>query len=142
MEDRMNAVKMAVYLLSFALLIPVINGCGNDNNTALAPFQPEVINDADAFQFQVTGADNVTTVVSYTWQNSGTQATVNHSSVISGGSATVTILDANQTQVYTSGLTASSNEPTTAGTPGNWTIQVVLMGCSGTLNFRVETLTQ
>jgi hypothetical protein len=141
MEDIMKTLKTAICILSLSLLIPVLNGCGNDNNSALSPFQPEIINDADAFQFQVTDADNVTTVVSYTWQNSGTQATVNHSSVINSGSATVTVLDADQTQVYTSGLVASANEPTQAGTSGDWTIQVVLMECSGTLNFRVETFT-
>jgi hypothetical protein len=137
----MKTQKAAICILALVLTISILDGCGNDNNTALAPFQPEIINNAGAFQFQVTDANNVTTVVGYTWQNDGAQATVNHSSIINSGSATITILDASQTEVYTSGLLASANEPTNAGTAGAWTIQVVLMECSGTLNFRVETLT-
>lgn len=133
--------KSTICALALILIIPVLSGCGGNKNTALAPFQPEIINNAGSFQFQVTEANTVTTVATYTWQNDGTQATVNHSSVISSGSATITILDASQAQVYTSGLLASANEPTDAGTAGDWTIQVVLMECSGTLNFRVETFT-
>jgi len=127
--------------IGLGLILALAAGCGNDNNNTLAPFQPEIVNETDAFQFQVTNAENVTTVVSYTWQNTGTQATVNHSSTVNSGTATVTILDAQQTQVYTGGLVASANEPTQAGEAGAWTIQVVLMECSGTLNFRVETFT-
>jgi hypothetical protein len=137
----MKSNPVLLTMFGLGLILALVAGCGNDNNNTLAPFQPEVINDADAFQFQVTDAASVTTVVSYTWQNSGTQATVNHSSTISSGSATVTILDAQQTEVYTGGLVASANETTQAGEAGAWTIQVVLMECSGTLNFRVETFT-
>lgn len=127
--------------IGLGLILALGAGCGNDNNNTLAPFQPEIVNETDAFQFQVTNAENVTTVVNYTWQNTGTQATVNHSSTVNSGTATVTILDAQQTEVYSGGLVASANEPTLAGEAGAWTIQVVLMDCSGTLNFRVETFT-
>lgn len=141
MGGKMKISKLAICVFAPILTIPILSGCGGDKNTALAPFQPEIINNVGSFQFQVTDANTVTTVATYTWQNDGTQATVNHSSVISSGSATITILDASQTQVYTSGLLASANEPTDIGSAGNWTIQVVLMECSGTLNFRVETFT-
>jgi hypothetical protein len=137
----MKSYPGLLMIFGLGLMMILTVGCGNDNNNTLAPFQPEIVNDADAFQFQVTDADNVTTVVSYTWQNSGTQATINHSSVINSGSATVTILDAQQTQVYTSGLVSSANETSDAGTAGSWTIRVAMVECSGTLNFRVEALT-
>ena len=137
----MKSYPGLLMVIGLGLILALAGGCGNDNNNSLAPFQPEIINETDAFQFQVTNAENVTTVVSYAWQNTGTQATVNHSSAVNSGSATVTILDAQQTEVYSGGLVASANEPTVAGEAGAWTIQVVLMDCSGTLNFRVETFT-
>jgi hypothetical protein len=130
---------LTVFGLGLTLILTA--GCGNDNNNSLAPFQPEIINETDTFQFQITDAVDVTTIVEYAWQNSGTQATINHSSVIDAGYASITILDAQQTEVYSSSLVASANEPTDAGTAGAWTIQVALMECSGTLNFRVETFT-
>ncbi len=136
---KANYIKFALLLMALSMLL--VSGCGNDKPNSIAQFSPEIINNADAFQFQVTGATNVTTALSYTWQNAGTQATINHSSVVSEGTATVTILDASQTQVYTSGLVASANETSEVGATGAWTVQVALVGVSGTLNFRVETLT-
>jgi len=105
---------------------------------SLAPFQPEINNAADNFQFQATALKNVTTTVQYTWQNSGTAATVNHSSAVTGGSATLTIKDANGTAVYSGALVASGTPATSTGVAGGWSIQVVLTGVSGTLNFRVQ----
>ena len=103
-------------------------------------FQPEVINNADAFQFQITDGVNVTAVVSYPWTNTGTQATINHSTATTGGSATVTLFDADSIQVYTSGLVASATDQSSAGTTGTWYVQVVLTNFDGTANFRVEKL--
>lgn len=111
------------------------SGCSNNS---LAPFQPQINNAADNFQFQATGLTNVTTTVQYTWSNSGTQATVNHSSAVTGGTATLTIKDANGTQVYTGALVASANPTTSAGVAGSWTIRVDLVNTGGTLNFRVQ----
>ena len=107
---------------------------------SLAPFQPEIANNPDNFQFQATGLTGVTTTVQYTWQNSGAQATVNHSSAITGGSATLTIRDANNTQVYSGALVASGTPTTATGVAGAWTIIVQLSNTRGTLNFRVEKL--
>lgn len=47
------------------------------------------------FQFQATGVTNVTWTYTYTWSNSGTTASVNQSTTIAAGTATVAILDAN-----------------------------------------------
>ena len=137
----MKSNRVLLTLFALGLILALVAGCGNDSNNTLAPFQPEIINETDTFQFQITDAVDVTTIVEYVWQNSGTQATVNHSSVIDAGYASITILDAQQTEVYSGSLVASANETTNAGAAGAWTIQVALMDCSGTLNFRVETFT-
>jgi hypothetical protein len=129
-------------LVTVVALAAMLTACGSDNNTtnSLAPFSPEIVNNQDAFQFQVTDAENVTTTVSYTWQNTGTQATVNQSSTVTGGTVTVTLFDADSTQVYTSGLLASATEQSSVGTAGAWTVVVTLTNGSGTLNFRAEKL--
>ena len=106
----------------------------------LAPFQPEIVNNQDAFQFQATDVKNVTATLHYPWQNTGMQATVNHSTALTGGTATVTIFDADSAQVYTSPLLASATEQTVSGLAGTWTVKVVLTNASGTFNFRVEKL--
>lgn len=107
---------------------------------SLAPFQPEINNVADNFQFQATALTNVTTSVQYSWQNSGTAATVNHSSAVTAGTATLTVKDANGATVYSGALVASGTPSTTAGVAGAWSVHVALVNVSGTLNFRVQKL--
>ena len=119
-----------------------ILGCGSSNPPAapLSAFQPEIFNNADNFSFQATAVENVSATVIYNWSNSGAQATVNHSSAVDSGTAVLTIYDANDSLVYTNGLAASLNEPTTVGIAGNWRIRVVLTNCYGTLNFTTQKL--
>jgi len=126
---RGRATRFAMAALAFALL-----GCDD----ALAPFQPEITNAPDNFQFQATGLTGVTTVVQYTWQNTGTAATVNHSSAVTGGSALLIIRDAAGTQVYSGNLIPSGTPTTSSGVAGAWTIHVGLTNTGGTLNFRVQ----
>ncbi len=106
----------------------------------LAPFQPEITNVADAFQAQATGVTSVTFTRSYMWQNSGTRATVNHSTTTTAGSARVVIRDAGGAVVYDKALAASLNEPTTAGVAGAWRVALTLTNYSGTLSVRVQKL--
>lgn len=107
---------------------------------SLAPFQPEVTNATDNFQLQATGVTSVSATRTYSWSNTGTRATVNHSTTTSGGTARLVIRDAGGTSVYDGPLVASLNEPTTVGVAGTWTIELRLTGYSGTLNFRVQRL--
>jgi len=129
-------------ILVTGLLIALVSlGCGSDPApTSLSSFQPEIINAQDSFQFQATGLTGVTTTVTYTWDNTGTQATVNHSSAITAGTTLMELLDDSGVMVYSDSLKASANEPTAAGVAGTWTVRVTLTGVRGTLNFRAEAL--
>jgi hypothetical protein len=133
-----NAFSKSTLTL-LALVSVLFYGCSNNNNP-ISAFEPEVINNADAFQFQVTDATNVTATLSYSWSNTGTRASIDHSTALTDGSATVTILDNDNVQVYTSGLVASATDASNIGVPGTWTVTVVLTGFSGTANFRAEKL--
>ncbi|HYL21313.1 MAG TPA: hypothetical protein VEU74_06115 [Gemmatimonadales bacterium] len=127
------SVPLLLSLAAAALLV----GCSSSTGP-LAPYQPQINNVADNFQFQATGVNNVTWTYTYTWSNSGTSASVNQSTTATAGSATLTILDQNGTQVYSQSLTANGTFPTTTGVTGNWTIKVVFTSYSGTVNFRVQ----
>ena len=132
-------MKQFFKLLSVSLTIIFLIGCSSsDSNFLSSQFEPEIVNTADAFQFQATGVENVTTTLNYDWNNSNTQATINHSSTVSDGTVTVTIFDADSNQVYQSGLLASANEVSTSGTSGTWRIRVVLDHAYGTFNFSVQ----
>jgi hypothetical protein len=116
-------------------LAALVASCSED---PLAPFEPEINNATDSFQLQATNVRDVSTTLTYTWRNTGTVANINHSTTATGGSARLTIRAANGTQVYSHLLVPSLNEPTSVGTTGDWTIQLVLANYSGTLNFRVQ----
>ena len=120
-----------------ALLLCLVASCSSD---PLGAFQPQISNVADNFSLQATGVTNVTATLSYSWQNSGTRATINHSTTTQAGSALLVIKDAAGTTVYNKALSPSLNEPTTAGVAGTWSVQVTLTGYSGTLNFRAQKL--
>lgn len=126
-------------LVLLALCIPLA-AC-NKKSTSLAPFQPQIINTQDAFQFQATNVANVSTTLTYPWKNAGTRATVNHSTTTTGGSTLLTIKDSVGTTVYSKALVPSLNEPTSpVGIAGTWSVTVTLTNYSGTINFRVEKL--
>lgn len=128
-----SRIRSASVLLAFATLL----GCGDD---PLAPYQPQISNAADNFQLQATNVSNVTTTATYSWANSGTRATINHSTTTAAGSTLLIIKDATGATVYSKALSPSLNEPTTAGQAGTWSIQLTLTNYSGTLNFRAQKL--
>jgi hypothetical protein len=119
-------------------MVLLLGAC--DGTNVIGPEnQPEINNNTDNFQWQVTALDNVSQTLTYPWETTGANASVNQSSSMSGGSATLLITDADGTQVYSGSLADNGTFPTATGTAGTWTIEVTLSGVSGTLNFRVET---
>ncbi|NCQ34093.1 hypothetical protein GW813_03225 [bacterium] len=114
-------------------------GCGSGSNP-LAPFSPEIISNADSFQFQITDGKNVTVTETYTWTNPTNGVSVDHSTAKTDGGASMVIRDASGVQVYSSELKASGSEQSISGNPGDWTVQVIFSNFDGTANFRVEKL--
>jgi hypothetical protein len=131
----MNSASRA---LMAALLLPLslLSAC----DSPLDPFEPEIDAAQDNFQLQATGVTRVTSTLSWTWTNTGTRASIDHSTVTTAGNARVVIRDAAGVVVYDHDLEPSLNEPTAVGTSGSWTIQLHLDRYSGTLNFRAQKL--
>ena len=132
MSRRPVAAAVAVFAAA-----AFMNACGNSSGP-LAPFEPQINNAADNFQFQATGVTSVTWTYTYPWANSGDSATVNQATTTTAGSATLTILDHNGTQLYQQSLNANGTFGMTKGLHGNWTVKVVFTNYSGTVNFRVQ----
>ena len=131
--------RKSIRLRSAVLLaVACLGGC--DSPTAPG-IEPEITNEPDSFFYQVRDIRNVSGTWDYTWQNAGTAATVSHSSNAgSTGTATLTLLDATGTQVY-SGPLLTSGEPSTspAGVAGTWTVRVVFSGYSNSqVNFELS----
>jgi hypothetical protein len=133
------SMPRAGYAAGFAALAFVALAAACSNSTGpLAPFQPQINNIADDFQFQATGVTNVTWTYTYPWSNSGDSATVNQATTVTAGSAILTITDANGAQLYSQSLSANGTFGMTKGLHGLWTVKVVFTNYSGTVNFRVQ----
>ena len=107
---------------------------------SLSPFEPEITSATDNFQLQATGVTNVTSTIVYPWTNTGSRATINHSTTTTAGTAAIVVRDANNAVVYTKTLAPSLSETTTVGVAGGWKIELTMTNYSGTLNFRVQKL--
>ncbi len=123
-------------LMVGALLI--LSACGSDPTDPLADFEPQVNNATDSFELQATDVTEVGTVLQYAWENTGSLASVDHSTTTANGAAGLVIRDAAGTIVYDQGLVPSLNEDTAPGSAGTWTISLALSDYTGTLNFRVQ----
>jgi hypothetical protein len=80
----------------------------------------------------------VTQTLRYTWVNTGIRATIDQACAITAGTAVVNVRDSQGAMVYSAGLQNNGSFTSVAGQTGNWQIEVVLTGVSGTLNFRVQ----
>jgi len=122
----------------FAVVAAVTFAACSNGSGPLAPYQPQINNAADNFQFQATNAANVTWTYTYPWLNTGDSATVNQSTTITAGSAVLTISDSTGAQLYSQSLTANGTFGMTKGVHGHWTVKVVFVNFDGTVNFRVQ----
>jgi len=136
MRKHMTIPRM---LRTAAVVLSVVAFAACDGGVPLGPDnQVQVTNATDSFQWQASAMDNVSQALSYTWQNTGTTANIDQSGSLTGGSATLTVSDADGTEVYTRSMGETGTFQTTSGTSGMWTIEVTLSGANGMLNFRAQ----
>jgi hypothetical protein len=121
--------------LALALLTAA---CGTSN--ALAPqYQPQVVNTPNvAFSFQATGLQDVSDVVSYTWNASSGSVIIHPATSTTSGTITLNIKDAAGTVIYNGTVPATGDITPPAGAGGAWKIRVTLANYTGTINFAVQ----
>jgi len=138
----MEAV-MKTHRIQRALAVLAVAGLAACSSDPVGPgVQPQITNLVDDFGYQVSDVQNYSSTDDYTWQNTGTNASVDHSTSLTSGAATLVLLDANGTQVYSRALDASGSFPTATGAAGNWTIRIVYSSTtSPAVNFRVQKAT-
>ena len=120
-------------------VVLIVSGCGGKNLLTDSDFQAQLTNETDNFAFQASNLDGVTQTIQWTWQNTGTNATVTHASAITAGSATLTILDSDGQQLHSQPLAPSGTSGLGSGSPGGWIIRLALTDAEGTIDFEVQT---
>ena len=121
-------------LIAVALLV----ACGDGANVIGPSNQLQVTNAADDFQLQVSNLNNVTQTLRYTWSNTGDSASINQATVLTGGTAALTIRGPDSTVTYQSDLTANGTFHSGLSTIGTWFIELRLRKADGDVNFRVQ----
>lgn len=125
--------------LSVVALLAAV-ACGQAGTSPLQDaYQPQVTNLTDSFALQLTGVQNGSASLLYTWRNTGAFGTVDRSSAISGGTVTLVVRDAAGAQVYSGPLNGQTGSVATGtGVAGDWTVVVDFAGATGTINFRIQ----
>ena len=122
----------------------MLAGCGDSTTetapttTTPPPYQLELSNVANSFAYQASPLKSVSGLTAYTWRNDGTIANVNQSPSNLTGTASLVVLDAAGTQVYSRSLTDNGTFVTSAGTAGMWTVRINFSNVSGAVNFRLQ----
>lgn len=132
----MKTPKRFLTLASTLVAIWMVSGCGESNPTN--SFDPTVSNVTDDFIFRANNVYVVTTRLTYNWTNTGQTASVEHLSGTSGGTGTLSILDADGKPVYNNTLESSLTNSTTAGNPGVWSVILELNNYSGNIYFHLR----
>jgi hypothetical protein len=124
--------------LSAFVAIALLTGC-DVRVTAPPSYQTQVVNSRNDLAFQVTGLEDVTTDLQYSWVNDGTAASVVQSPTALTGAATLFIRDGAGVQVYQRTLAENGTFATTTGVPGTWTVRVSFAEANGALTLRVKS---
>lgn len=128
--------------LAILVIASLVPGCGSDPAQPVTPgVEPEVVNEVDVFQFQVSSIDGYTGTLNYTWSNTGTLANIDQSAAVTSGQAVLSLLDSNGVLVYSEDLSVDGSYASAAGVAGDWSIRVEFTQMQGTLNFRTEKRT-
>ena len=128
----MHTITTPARRLATALVLLTLSACG-DSSIFGPDNQLQVSNNTDQFSLQAQTIADQSGTDSYNWVVTTASASVSHANAaLTAGTATVTILDADGTQVYTAPLSDASNgEDTTAsGTAGTWTVTVTMNGAT------------
>ena len=127
----------ARWLAYGALLAGVAVACSSNPTTAV---QIEVRNDNDNFQFHATAVSQGSDLRSYTWQNSGTRATLDITIQGSAGSVHLEVRDGSNSVVYNTDLPANLVTTTATGVAGGWRVTVSMTNFTGTVALLVTKL--
>jgi hypothetical protein len=116
--------------------LTLLIGCLDSIVRELGPENdPQVTNTAASFEFKAEDLENVNDELTFNWVNSAPQAAFRHNSFIHHGYGIVIITDGAGVQVDSTLLELDLDAETRVGTPGNWTIRLLLAAARGRVDF-------
>jgi hypothetical protein len=114
----------------------LVLGCADSIVRLLGPENdPQTVNTPERFQFSATDMRNVNDRLVWTWPNPAPKATLAHGSFVHHGYGILVVLDAVGQVVDSTLLEYSLEDSTRTGTPGDWTVILVLASARGRAAF-------
>ena len=127
-----RGIRQLVGLCAVGLVL----GCADSIVRLLGPEnEPQTVNTPERFQFRATDLRNVNDRLVWTWPNSAPQAAVRHDSFMHHGYGVLVVLDAVGQVVDSTLLELNLDTETRPGTPGDWTLVLVLASARGRADF-------
>ena len=111
-------------------------GCADSIVRVVAPENdPQVVNTPERFQFTATDLRNVNDRLTWVWPNPAPKAALLHDSFIHHGYGILIIHDAAGQMVDSTLLELNLETETLPGTPGDWTLELILASARGRADF-------
>jgi hypothetical protein len=126
---------MSVRWMSWSLLVGglvLATGCADSIVSELGPENdPQVVNTPEMFEFSATDLRNINDELTFVWRNPAAKAAVRHNSFIHHGYGVLVVRDAAGVVVDSTLLSFDLDSETRGGTPGDWTLNLILAGARG-----------
>lgn len=116
------------------VIMAVLAACDNPPETLGPENAVQVTNLVGHFELSVQDMQNVTTTMTYAWQNPGTSADIQHRSFTPHGTTMLIISDGNGVEVYRSKTLYQLDDRTLDGASGAWTVTFTLDKSVGNIN--------
>ena len=131
-----NAVRLC-------LAIGIATACQDPAVALTSENNVRVTNTPTLFRIQADNLDNVIDDTTFTWATTLSQAQVVHVGLITHGEGDLVVHDANDSLVY-SGILEYEKDSLTyigpnKGTPGNWTVEIILKAATGKVDVTLQT---
>jgi len=131
---RSRRVRSGLAVCGLALVL----GCQDSIVRLLGPENdPQTVITPEEFRFSATDLRNVNDRETWTWPNSAPQASVHHGSFLHHGYGILVVLDAVGQVVDSTLLEYNLDTETRPGTPGNWTLILILASARGRAAFEM-----
>jgi hypothetical protein len=118
-------------------LSPLV-GCRETTNPV--ELSARVVNQPGSFEYRSDGLTGVTYQAVYLWPNTGTSATIEHSTVVQSGQVRLTLVDPHARVMYDVELRPGAALEVGVGAVGSWSVIVTVTDFTGTIDFRVRQL--
>ncbi len=121
-----------------ALVLLAAAACSNPAEKLGPDNDVQITNLVGHFQLTVVNIQNVTTTMTFPWQNPGGFAAIDHQSFMPHGTTLLIITDADGDEVYNGKLLYELEDRTLDGTPGEWTVTFSLDQSVGQIDVTLD----